>query len=183
LSHTTVEDARHVYTAIRLANPGGLGSSSQQDVRAQPTLSLRQVMSIAQERDIVALQYVNGFNHVFAWARQFSDLAARHGNIERAIFELQLAALARIRDSLIARKCGEAEAERIRDMATELAAEPPPTDRRARLRNFDTLLRAHNHARNPGAIADLIAAALFVALRERLVDPTLPFAWHEHPFV
>src|SRR6185503_3228891 len=91
LSQTTVEDARHVYTAIRLANPGGLGSSSQQDVRAQPTLSLRQVMSIAQERDIVALQYVNGFTHVFAWARQFSDLAARFGNIERAIFELQLA--------------------------------------------------------------------------------------------
>jgi triphosphoribosyl-dephospho-CoA synthase len=129
------------------------------------------------------LQYVNGFAHVLSWARQFSDLAVRHGNVERAIFELQLAALARIRDSLIARKCGEAEAERVRQIATELSAEPAPPDSRARLRNFDTLLRSHNHARNPGAIADLIAAALFVALRERLVDPALPFAWEEHPFV
>ena len=34
------------------------------------------------------------------------------------------------------------------------------------LARFDAWLRADGHARNPGATADLMAAALFAALRE-----------------
>ncbi|HZZ81230.1 MAG TPA: triphosphoribosyl-dephospho-CoA synthase [Gemmataceae bacterium] len=183
LAQTTVDDARHVYAAIRLANPGGLGAAPQQDVRDQPTLPLRDVMALAQDRDLIALQYVNGFAHVRAWSQRLGDSAARHGNIERAIFDLQLAALAETSDSLIARKCGVAEAERVREIAVELSQTPNPPGKAARLREFDALLRADNHARNPGTIADLIAAALFVALRDGRLDPSLPFTWDEHPFV
>jgi triphosphoribosyl-dephospho-CoA synthase len=48
--------------------------------------------------------------------------------------------------------------------------------------DFDAFLRSDNHARNPGTTADLIAAALFVALRENAISPTTPFAWDDHPF-
>ena len=48
--------------------------------------------------------------------------------------------------------------------------------------DFDAYLRSDNHARNPGTTADLIAAALFVALRENLIPLNMPFVWEEHPF-
>ena len=37
---TTVEDARDVYAAIRLANPGGLNDAAEQDVHDEPTVTL-----------------------------------------------------------------------------------------------------------------------------------------------
>jgi Na+-translocating ferredoxin:NAD+ oxidoreductase RnfC subunit len=46
-----VEDARPVYQAIRLANPGGLGDSTEEDVNTEPTRTLREVMALAADRD------------------------------------------------------------------------------------------------------------------------------------
>src|SRR5436190_1485288 len=65
LDNLDVEDARTVYQAINLAMPGGLGRVAEQDIREQPTLTLRQVMALAAERDLVARQYVNGFREIF----------------------------------------------------------------------------------------------------------------------
>jgi triphosphoribosyl-dephospho-CoA synthase len=48
--------------------------------------------------------------------------------------------------------------------------------------NLDAWLRSDHRALNPGTTADLISAALFVALREKQISPTMPFAWHDHPF-
>jgi triphosphoribosyl-dephospho-CoA synthase len=42
---------------------------------------------------------------------------------------------------------------------------------------FDAWLRADGHARNPGATADLVAAALYVALREGTIELPLFSAW------
>jgi len=39
------------------------------------------------------------------------------------------------------------------------------------LADFDFWLRSDGHRRNPGTTADLIAAALFVLLRDGLIDP------------
>ena len=61
LAATTVDDARHVYHAIRLAQPGGLGEVSDQDIAREPTISLRDVMGLAADRDLIARQYANGF--------------------------------------------------------------------------------------------------------------------------
>ena len=68
LSATTVDDARQVYRAIRLAQPGGLGEVSDQDVAREPTITLRAVMSMAAERDLIARQYTNGFREVLGEA-------------------------------------------------------------------------------------------------------------------
>jgi triphosphoribosyl-dephospho-CoA synthase len=42
LNRLTVEDSRLVFEAIRLAQPGGLGEVSEQDVRSEPSLGLVQ---------------------------------------------------------------------------------------------------------------------------------------------
>src|SRR5262249_29120265 len=65
LDSLDVDDARAVYEAIRLAAPAGLGRVAEQDVAAEPTVGLRQVMALAAERDLVARQYANGFREVF----------------------------------------------------------------------------------------------------------------------
>src|SRR5207302_1526524 len=65
LANTTVNDAVHVYEAIRLAAPGGLGRAKDQDVVHAPTLPLRDVMALAADRDLVARQYANDFADVF----------------------------------------------------------------------------------------------------------------------
>jgi triphosphoribosyl-dephospho-CoA synthase len=40
------------------------------------------------------------------------------------------------------------------------------------LAELDFWLRTDGHRRNPGTTADLIAAGLFVGLRERILQPT-----------
>src|SRR5207237_14850 len=54
LRETTVADAQEVYAAIRQGRPGGLGRAPQQDVAGTPTVTLREAMALAAERDAIA---------------------------------------------------------------------------------------------------------------------------------
>lgn len=184
LAKTTVADARDAYTAIRLANPGGLGSAASQDVAGEPTLTLHDAMALAPDRDDIALQYVTDFQLVFESADNLARHAKEFGNIERAIVATHLDLLASRIDSLITRKLGALESRKVQEAAmsvSEAGDLATPAAAKA-YREFDAMLRAANHARNPGTTADLIAAALFVALRGGLISTELPFAWPEHPF-
>ena len=183
LERTTVEDARNVYAAIRLANPAGLGEVQKQDVSAPPTLPLRDVMALANERDLIAGQYADGFLFVFNQVvPQLVQQTNRLKNLEWAIVETQLETLRVARDSHIRRKRGSAEATAVKRKALDIASLDAPDGRRAFL-DFDAWLRADQHARNPGTTADLIAAGLFVALREKRIALETPFVWDGHPFV
>ena len=62
LAETTVADAAEVYAAIRRARPGRSGHVG--DARtwpAAPTVTLREAMALAAERDSVAREYVTDF--------------------------------------------------------------------------------------------------------------------------
>jgi triphosphoribosyl-dephospho-CoA synthase len=180
LSGLDVADAAAVYRAIRLARPGGLGEVAEQDIRAEPTLPLREIMHFAVDRDLIALQYVNGFHEVLdegvpALARGLKTYA----NLEAAIVGAHLELLARHADSLIARKRGLAEAaEASRRAARVWQAGWPGRAGLEEFAGFDDWLRADGHARNPGTTADLIAASLFAALREGIITlpPTVPWS-------
>ncbi|MBI2806171.1 MAG: triphosphoribosyl-dephospho-CoA synthase [Planctomycetes bacterium] len=185
LKNTTVADSRNVYAAIRLAKPGGLGTTSEQDLANEPTLPLRDVMTLARQHDLIAAQYASAFDLVLAWMTpELVARTQRHGNIEQAIVAVQLESLASRGDSLVARKCGNAGELEVRKRAQAILALggwTTPAGCQAYL-EFDAFLRSHNHVRNPGTTADLIAAALFVALREKRIAPDMPFTWHAHPF-
>lgn len=174
LAGLDVEDARLVYEAIRLAAPGGLGDAPEQDVREEPTQTLRQVMALAAERDVIARQYANGFAEVFDDGVP-AILAGlqRTGSIEGAIVFADLHMMAHHPDTLIARKRGWAEAEEAARRAKAVL-----DSGFAELDRFDDWLRAEGHARNPGATADLLTACLFVLLRENTITlpPQLPWS-------
>ncbi|VTR96591.1 triphosphoribosyl-dephospho- protein : Triphosphoribosyl-dephospho-CoA synthase OS=Gemmata sp. Wa1-1 PE=4 SV=1: CitG [Gemmata massiliana] len=181
LARLSIEDARHVYEAIRIAKPGGLGDAPEQDVRDEPTVTLLEAMKLAADRDMVARQYANDFADVFDFGvPAFLDALARFGSVEAAIIDSQLRWLARYPDSLIARKNGPAVADDVQKRAAEVLrvggiATP---DGRAAGVALDRHLRSDGNKLNPGTTADLITACLFVALRENKVTPSAPFRWH-----
>jgi triphosphoribosyl-dephospho-CoA synthase len=80
----------------------------------------------------------------------------------------QLQLLSRFGDSLIARKCGAAVSQQVATRATHVLAvgAPGDADYQQALAELDFWLRSDRHQRNPGTTADLIAAGLFVALRD-----------------
>jgi triphosphoribosyl-dephospho-CoA synthase len=180
LDGLTVADSRAVYEAIRLAAPGGLGRSAEQDVRDEPTLPLRQVMALAADRDLVARQYAGGFRDILddgvpALQRGLDQTAS----VEGAIIFCHLHLMANHPDSLIARKQGRAEAEEAgrRARAALEAGWPHTPAGRAALAELDAWLRASGHRRNPGTTADLVTACLFVALRGGIMTVPSPRPW------
>jgi triphosphoribosyl-dephospho-CoA synthase len=164
-----VADARAAYAAIRRSGAGGLQERVEHDVRAEPTIGLRESMASAAERDAVASEYVTDFALTFETG--VPALVAALGDglpVRDAIVELHLRLLAHTPDTLIARKRGAGAAARVSAGArAALAAGGVRTaaGRRA-LQGFDISLREPGNALNPGTTADLVTATLFVALVE-----------------
>jgi triphosphoribosyl-dephospho-CoA synthase len=178
LAALTREDARLVYRAIRLANPGGLGRVEQEDVTAEPSVTLLEAMRLAADRDRIAEQYANNFATVLAGAGRWSSgaegrFAARWpSRWEEAVIDLHLWLMAEFPDTLIARKCGieVARESAFRARAVLDAGWPDGETSAARMVELDAWLRADGNRRNPGTTADLVAASLYAALREGWIE-------------
>src|SRR5262249_43524847 len=162
------------YEAIRLADPGGLGRVPEQDVRDEPTQTLRQVMALAAGRDLIARQYANGYEQVFEEGLPALRHALGSGAaLEGAVIACHLCLIARHRDSPGARRRGPAEGAEAGRRARQVLAAGWDTGRGdgGELGQFDGWLREDGHARNPGTTADLVAACLFAGLRDGTVSP------------
>ena len=165
------EDCRKVYEAIRLASPGGLGNVEEGDVNSPPPPSLIAAMKLAAERDLVARQYVNGFEQVFCegldWLRESCEAGLE---LDSAIVRLHLQFMASYPDSLIARKCGpETAREAAARAARVLEGGWPEAGTEALFTELDSWLREDGNRRNPGTSADLVAGCLFLALRTGII--------------
>lgn len=172
LDELTVEDAEAAYLAIQTANPSALGTVASQDVRHPPTVNLRAAMALAADRDLIARQYVNEYKEVLdVVLPALKDRLDSGFSLESAIIHAFLTLLAREPDSLIARKRGSATAiEASRFAAACLDGAP--------LEPFDEWLRADGNARNPGTTADLVGAAIYVALSDGIIRlPLKPQDW------
>ena len=162
-----VTDAEFAFRAIRLAQPGGLGKSVRHDVAAPATVTLREAMAEARQRDRIADQYVTGFEDVFAFCLpRLRDGFARWTEERWAATFAYIGLLARFPDSHIARKFGVAVAEDVRRDAARLDERfvvcTDPMLLWGDLMALDTRLKAAGL--NPGTSADLTVASLF-ALR------------------
>lgn len=167
LAGTTVDDAREVYTAIRTARPGGLGTVGEQDVAGEPTMPLLDVMMLAAGRDAVAREYTSGFELTFAHGAPALDRARGDGlDWNDAIVETFLTLLAATPDTHVSRRHGDAVADEVSAQARQiLAAGSVRTEagRRA-IDAMDGALRHRARPVNPGTTADLTTAAIFVVL-------------------
>ena len=172
LMRLDVADARAAYEAIRLAQPGGLGTVTDQDVSGEPTVGLREAMGLAAERDLIARQYVNDFEQVFEAVEILrEELRYSDARLGQSITHLFLRLLAKYPDSLIARKHGLGFAEEVSRKAGEVLGREL-----AHQRQFEQWLFGMGpvNFRNPGTTADLVVASLFVALRQNIIQLPLP---------
>jgi len=172
LAELDAQDAERFWKAIRLAAPGGLGTSGEADIHDAPPDDVVAAMRLAADRDLVARQYADGFREVFDDAvPTLTRLLDAGLPLESAIVGLHLELVARYPDSLIARKCGDDLARDASRRAAHVLEAPWPdgADAAERFEAFDAWLRADGNRRNPGTSADLVAASLFLALRAGII--------------
>jgi len=158
---TTVEDAVAFYQAFALTkvrmldhdpldvnNPGAIA------LLRKKGLTLRDVMAHSAGNDLVAREWVEGF----PLTRRAADLLHDHGCGRDAIVATFLELLATVPDTFIAKKHGMAVAEETMRRAAEV---------RAGTRNLEELDReCIGQGINPGSLADVIIAGIYVALGE-----------------
>jgi triphosphoribosyl-dephospho-CoA synthase len=165
LNSLTQSDAVMVFEAIRIANPGGLGSAESQDVNKKPDCSLKHAMGLASQRDSIALQYTNNFTEIFEMGVSAIKCFDKSWNsVKWSAVSCYMVFMSSIADSHIKRKYGEEVAEQIRKKSEVVAekfhkALEPETEINL-IRGFDEELKAKNY--NPGTCADLTAASLLV---------------------
>jgi triphosphoribosyl-dephospho-CoA synthase len=176
LMRLDVTDALAAYAAIRLAQPGGLGTVPEQDVSREPTIGLRDAMALAADRDLIARQYVNDFEQVFEAVDILrAEVSAGAEHLGQSITHLYLRLLAKYPDSLIARKHGKVFAEEVSRKAGEVLRREGGHGLSSQ-RQFEQWLFGTGPSgfRNPGTTADLVVASLFVALRQNIIQLPLP---------
>ena len=176
LDRLPAEDSRLVYAAIRLAQPGGLGSADHQDVQDDAPDDLLDAMREARGRDLIAEQYCQGFSNLFNQVSPWIHEALQDGwSLSDSIVHAHIRCMATHPDSLIARKCGTKLAQESQDRAQAVLASGAPSTPQYQqaVQELDQWLRADGHRRNPGTTADMIGAALFIGLRHGTIDSCL----------
>jgi triphosphoribosyl-dephospho-CoA synthase len=159
LAQLTAVDAADVWQAISLAQPGGMGQSSQHDLAGPPPGDLLAAMRLAAPRDTIARLWADGYDSLFNGFVADLEAAIDGGlSLNDAIVHAFLAQLAREPDSLIARKHGLPVAIDVSRRASAALAQPQT------IPEFDRFLRSPRRL-NPGTTADLTAAALYIMVR------------------
>jgi triphosphoribosyl-dephospho-CoA synthase len=179
LGRLTAHDARDVYQAILRANAGGLGHVKSDDVAGDPPSDLIAAMRRSAERDMVARQYAEDFHHVLKVVVPRIARAISAGwSLPDVIVYVHLELMSEFPDSLIARRRGLAVAQQAAALAQGVLASGQPGDTAYEqgLADLDFWLRCDGHRRNPGTTADLVAAGLFVALRDGIINPPFRLA-------
>ena len=160
------KDAEDAFSAIAAANPGGLGRTDRNDVNAPATVTLRQAMAEAADRDRIARQYVAAYEDVFVIGLPALAAARKRGLDSRwSTLAVYLAFLAAFPDTHISRKLDVATAESIRQSAVAwrdaFAVAHEPEEMTEGLLRWDAEMKMRGV--NPGTSADLTVAALFAA--------------------
>jgi triphosphoribosyl-dephospho-CoA synthase len=164
IAASDLADAEAVFEAIRLAQPGGLGTADRHDVRRPATVVLPAAMAEAAAHDSVARQWANGFADILGpGLTAYATARERWPDPAWASLAAYLEFLAAFPDSHVQRKHGlptalsvQHEAESVRAALTAFA---DPAAMLPGLLAWDRILKAK--AINPGTSADLTVATAF----------------------
>ena len=161
LSCLSKDDAIWTYRAIRIARPGGLGSSDRHDVFSEPTVSLLEAMKEAELRDRIAFQYTHNFKDILEDGRNVFINSRKHwGDDSKAMSMTYLHYLTSLPDSHILRKHGSYTAINTQSLAAEYASKIRDCKSWPCIHDFlselDRIFKSSGI--NPGTSADLTVA-------------------------
>jgi triphosphoribosyl-dephospho-CoA synthase len=167
---TTAEDAVHLYEAIDVAKPSGLGGAPDLDVNDPASkarllaenVSLFEVFKIAAGYDDICSEWVRNYPITFDLAYPYLMAQLKRGDLNTAVVHTFLKVLSEHPDTFIARKAGVAKAREVSlDAKKALALGGLETSEgRKSVLELDRRLRESGNLLNPGTTADLTAAAL-----------------------
>ena len=167
---TTVKDALHLYEAIDLAKPSGLGGAPDLDVTdplskkriLEENISLHEVFKIAAAYDAICAEWVNNYPITFDLAYPHLLEQLKRGDLNTAIVHTFLKVLSERPDTFIARKVGVEKAREVSLDAKKILklGGLETSEGRKSILEFDSRLRESRNLLNPGTTADLIAGAL-----------------------
>ena len=169
LANTTIADAENAFTAIRLANPAGLGTAAQHDVHQTATCTLLAAMQTAASynilKDMIALQYTNNYAQISEGVMLYQEAVVRWQRPAWALTAVHLHFMAHYCDSHIVRKYGETIAKLVQSEAlkheSEFLKAYNPKNYLTPLLNLDAALK--KRGLNPGTSADLTVATRLMA--------------------
>jgi triphosphoribosyl-dephospho-CoA synthase len=170
IESTTAEDAVHLYEAIDVAKPSGLGGAPDLDVNnpvskkriLEENVSLFEVFKIAASYDDVCSEWVTNYPITFDLAYPYLMQQLKPGDLNTAIVHTFLKVLSEHPDSFIARKVGVEKAQEISIDAKKILESGGVGTQQGQtsVLEFDRKLRTSGNKFNPGTTADLTAAAL-----------------------
>jgi triphosphoribosyl-dephospho-CoA synthase len=170
IESTTAEDAVHLYDAIGVAKPSGLGGAPDLDVTdpasktriLEENVSLYEVFKIAAGYDDVCSEWVNNYPITFDLAYPYLTQQLEHGDLNTAIVHTFLKVLSEHPDSFISRKVGVERAQKVSLDAKKILELGGVENLKGQtsVLEFDRKLRESGNQLNPGTTADLTAAAL-----------------------
>lgn len=163
LRNAKPEDTGRMVKAMQKANLGGMEvkdkgmakydilSNGIFKVIENEKITPLKLMEMAQPYDSLAREWLTDYELSYLYAKK---VEARADSIQRTFLEI----LSNVPDTLIARKRGFKEAEKVSRMARDVL------DGKVKIEEFDSYLRAGGNSLNPGTTADLVATALFIKL-------------------
>src|SRR5262245_18220665 len=173
LAQLDVEDARLAFHAIVRAAPAGLGRAERHDVFEPASVTLREAMAAAADRDRIARQYASGFKDIFELGEPVLAGVSRTLHPRWATVAVYLSFLCHFPDSHVVRKHGPQVAEDTRRAACGFERRMRELDRpdelQADLLAWDFELKRTGI--NPGTSADLTVATLFVNRLRSILPP------------
>ncbi len=170
IKSTTALDSVHLYEAVDIASPSGLGDAPDLDV-TDPTskgrllkenVSLFEVFKIASEYDDICNEWVHNYPVTFDLAYPYLMSQLESKPLNTAVVHTFLKILSERPDTFITRKVGKEKAREVSldaKAVLELGGLETAKGKKS-LIEFDKKLRTSGNACNPGTTADLTAAAL-----------------------
>jgi triphosphoribosyl-dephospho-CoA synthase len=173
VKHTSAQDSVHLYEAVDIANPSGLGDAPSLDVSdpaskdqlIKDKVNLYDVFRIAQGYDDICYEWVNNYPITFDLAFPYLKKRLLTKTLRAAVVGTFLKILSERPDTFIARKVGKQRAIEVSQEAKAILelGDFEAGEGKKSLTEFDFSLRKSGNLCNPGTTADLTAAALALA--------------------
>ncbi|MFX1365534.1 MAG: triphosphoribosyl-dephospho-CoA synthase [Promethearchaeota archaeon] len=175
IENSSVNDTIELYKAIRLSNPGGLGTIEKYDINDENSanhlikdgMNLKKIFEYSKDYDSISSEYSTGFNIILSEGLPyFINSFNLYRDINIATVNTYLKLLSKYPDTLVIRKSGLGSALYISKVASNIV-EYGGISSNEGLKltlELDKELQEKNGQLNPGTTADLISGVIFCAL-------------------